>query len=653
MDKLKKIVFVIISLGIMLRFLNWLLPVMDSDMAITGLMARHILKGEFPVFFWGQAYCGSIEAYLAALVFALFGASRYALNIVPVLESILFMLLMYLLAKRAFGRKTGILTLLLTAFPARYLVANAGLARANYVENLILGAVVFYLTYRMVFEKDGMNSRRRFFILGIFYGLAWWTNFQSIYFILTSLIFIFLRKKRIFFTQRFLMLVLGILIGGSPLWYYCFTHGFGLFQAVGANKFVDIGLSFRNFIIIGLPEIFGVIKSQPRTVFLPFISQALLGIYLFAFLYVVKERWRGLLYLGRLSLRKSNGMEMFIVFFILFALIYILSGYALINTRRYLLTLYSGVPISLAYFLNRFGQKHKKLSIFFLAIILAANLQQNIISIDIFDKGKRDLFFLTQKTQKEAFSFLEKKGIKHVYVNDYWRSYQYTFDAGEKIIFTEWNPSRYPPYFEAAQRSKNAAFYFPGDEKNFLQLLKNIGTESYKRKYIGGATLFYDFGPFKRNYEEIDLSKAKAFSNYNQGEVNQALDGNMTTRWTTKTAQIPGMYFELDLGKTEEVGRLMVELDGSAHDYPCGYVLSTSLNGKVWQDVVVSRINWGAFYYGEFHPIVDGKEAKLEICFEPHLARFVRLTQTGENHVWWWSMHEVNLYGPEPKEKSR
>ena len=45
----------------------------DSDEAVEGLMALHVLKGELPAFFWGQAFKGVPEVYAAAGAFAVFG----------------------------------------------------------------------------------------------------------------------------------------------------------------------------------------------------------------------------------------------------------------------------------------------------------------------------------------------------------------------------------------------------------------------------------------------------------------------------------------------------------------------------------------------------------------------------------------------------
>ena len=40
-------------------------------------MARHILLGARPAFFYGQAYMGSLDAFLAAAAFAIFGQQAW------------------------------------------------------------------------------------------------------------------------------------------------------------------------------------------------------------------------------------------------------------------------------------------------------------------------------------------------------------------------------------------------------------------------------------------------------------------------------------------------------------------------------------------------------------------------------------------------
>src|SRR5439155_26710313 len=52
--------------------------VLDGDEALVGIQAEHIAAGAdypLPVFFYGQPYMGSLEAYLAAGIFRLIGPS--------------------------------------------------------------------------------------------------------------------------------------------------------------------------------------------------------------------------------------------------------------------------------------------------------------------------------------------------------------------------------------------------------------------------------------------------------------------------------------------------------------------------------------------------------------------------------------------------
>ena len=59
----------------------------NSDEAIVALMARHILQGELPVFFYGQVYMGSLDAFMVAGGFALFGQHVWVIRLV---QTILF-----------------------------------------------------------------------------------------------------------------------------------------------------------------------------------------------------------------------------------------------------------------------------------------------------------------------------------------------------------------------------------------------------------------------------------------------------------------------------------------------------------------------------------------------------------------------------------
>ena len=86
-------------------FVFWEQAHFDSDQAITGLMAKHLIEGRaFPLFFYGQSYILAVEAWLAAPVFLLAGVSVTTLKL-PLLG---VNIAIGLLLLRTFERETGL-----------------------------------------------------------------------------------------------------------------------------------------------------------------------------------------------------------------------------------------------------------------------------------------------------------------------------------------------------------------------------------------------------------------------------------------------------------------------------------------------------------------------------------------------------------------
>ena len=90
----------------------------DSDEAVEGLMARHVLTGEFPLFLWGQRYKGVPEVYLAAAAFRLWPAGVITLKAVTLACCAAYACLNFHLVARLFSRRVAwIATALLIAGP--------------------------------------------------------------------------------------------------------------------------------------------------------------------------------------------------------------------------------------------------------------------------------------------------------------------------------------------------------------------------------------------------------------------------------------------------------------------------------------------------------------------------------------------------------
>src|SRR5205085_12150170 len=79
-----------VALRVVLIAQGW--PNLNSDEGTMGLMALHVAyRGEMPVFFYGQGYMGSLEAYLAAPLFQLFGSAAFMLRLGLLLLYLLFL----------------------------------------------------------------------------------------------------------------------------------------------------------------------------------------------------------------------------------------------------------------------------------------------------------------------------------------------------------------------------------------------------------------------------------------------------------------------------------------------------------------------------------------------------------------------------------
>jgi hypothetical protein len=128
---------------------------------------------------------------------------------------------------------------------------------------------------------------------------------------------------------------------------------------------------------------------------------------------------------------------------------------------------------------------------------------------------------------------------------------------------------------------------------------------------------------------EVKMSAQASHNNIWVGADNlaQALDGRPETRWSSRSLQAPGMWFELDLHETRTVSGLALDTAGSPDDYPRGYVVRLSTDGEGWVEVARQAQNNRA----------------LEVRFSPRAARYIRVEQTGRASDWWWSIHGVTV----------
>jgi hypothetical protein len=79
----------------------------NSDAAVVGLQAMHILRGEGSWFLWGAGYQASFDAVLVAAGFAITGPSALTLMLVPLIGHLVLVGLAYDAVRRALGPAVG------------------------------------------------------------------------------------------------------------------------------------------------------------------------------------------------------------------------------------------------------------------------------------------------------------------------------------------------------------------------------------------------------------------------------------------------------------------------------------------------------------------------------------------------------------------
>jgi hypothetical protein len=235
----------------------------DGDEAMVGIQAERILHGQYPTYFYAQPYMGSLEAYLAAALFRVFGPSAWALRTVPILLSLALVYLTWRLARAllpAGWRATKLLAglaALFAAIPPLYdTVAELrtwGGQIEVYVVTLILLLATVELARRLREGAGTAEQVRRWALLGLLAGLGIWINPLVTYALVVCALWLLpplaarlfpalYRRAQLRLTglpsaadvttgpsrlgtlMPMLALLPGLAIGGLPAWIYAVQH---------------------------------------------------------------------------------------------------------------------------------------------------------------------------------------------------------------------------------------------------------------------------------------------------------------------------------------------------------------------------------------------------------------------------------------------
>lgn len=230
-------------------------PTLDSDQAVVGLMAMHLLRGEWAVFYWGQAYMGILEAMLVAPFLWVVGASSFVLHLAPLCAALAFLVTIYAMGAAIYSRAVGLVAAALLAAGPAFFVVWSVRASGGYIETLLLGQVLLLLVLMSSGAKGG--SARIAGVIGLVAGVAVWTNLLVLPYLVGAAVLAWLRRRAdLVHGRNGYALLGGFLLGAGPALIYNILNG-------GATLGTLLGLT-----VVSGHKAHDVVPTLPQSIWL-------------------------------------------------------------------------------------------------------------------------------------------------------------------------------------------------------------------------------------------------------------------------------------------------------------------------------------------------------------------------------------------------
>ncbi len=151
------------------------------------------------------------------------------------------------------------------------------------------------------------------------------------------------------------------------------------------------------------------------------------------------------------------------------------------------------------------------------------------------------------------------------------------------------------------------------------------------RKQLNGRNVPFTVEELRASFP-VPLANRKDWklsASHNSRGTRSAIDGNLGSRWDTKTSQVPGMWLQIELPETATISGIRIDSASSSRDYPRGFKVEISDDGRNWSKTISEG---------------KGVQPVTEITFSPVTTKHVRITQTGAVNGLFWSIHEMAIY---------
>ena len=434
---------VAVGVGLRIWVLASPLGTLDADEAVRGLMARHVLDGEFSVFFWLQAYAGSQDALLTAALFALFGSSTLALKVEPLVLYAIAAVLVWRVGRRVLDEPTARLSAVLFWIWPPFLVWFS--TKALYGFGLVCSLVVVLLALRLAERSSRIDAAA----LGLALGLGWWAVAQMMLLLVLPFL-VWLAFTRPAVLRLAWISLVGFVVGAAP-WLAWNASNDWLSLRLRPETGVESGYFER------LVDIFTVILPTWLGLRVPYSLDWLLGralgatafvLLAIAFVYAL-VRWR-------------PRLRVLLVTVALFPFALALSPFAYyVDTPRYVVAIAPAIALLLGALIARaptFAVAGIALALI-LSVAGLARLERDGLHVIGHPHGG------IPKDISPLIALLEREGANRV-LADYWIAYRISFESEERVIATPTGFVRYAPHDELVRGARFPAHvYLPRDPR--------------------------------------------------------------------------------------------------------------------------------------------------------------------------------------------
>lgn len=487
----------------------------NADEAIVALMARHILlNGERPIFFYGQAYLGSLDAFLVAGGFALFGFQVWVIRAIQILLYLSVMVSTVALTPLLFSSPLGKwYTVVLLAAPPVNVVLYTTVSLGGYGEALLIGNLILYFGLKSIEKSKASTSMLWFWGLGFWMGLGLWVHgLTGIYTlpVLLGLAYWRIRNRDSISLKEnvgvFGMIASGVLVGSLPWWVYAYRQGmetliaelFGSAIAVSQGGWLQqLAVNFFNFLLFGVSVTVGLRPPwEIRWLALPLAPFAL------AFWLAVVGLWVRTLRHTKPSLSHwiLSGIAL------TFVLAFVLTPFGADPSGRYFLPLWIVLALIAGEMVGKFIPK-VGYQIGCVALVAIFNLWGVLECAVRYTPGLTTQFdpvaVINHRHLPDLIRFLQETGETRGYTN-YWVAYPLAFLSGEELIYSPRLPyhpdlrytprdDRYPAYTEQVARSERVAYITtknPQLDEYLTAKFRSLGLE-WQETWIGDYHVFY------------------------------------------------------------------------------------------------------------------------------------------------------------------